>query len=223
MKKILRKNIEKNFRANTIDLIKKNIKENIKENMKEYFIFTMILLIGIIIGIVVLNNTCDEQKQQINNYLISFTDNIKYNSKVNYFEILKISIFQNLKFAIITIFISLSIFGIIGNFILIGYKGFCLGYTLSSVIAIFGASKGLVYGISLVFLSNVIYIPALFYLIIKSLKLYKCLHELSKEDIRKEISKYFGSIFLFLIALILSSIVTTYINSNVFIGIVKIY
>lgn len=213
MKKILEKNIK--------GKIKEYIKIRIKENIREYLIFTMVLLIGIIIGIVVLNNTSEEQKQQISDYMIDFTENIKSNSKIDYFAILQNSLLKNLKFTILIIFISLSIFNIIGDFILIAYKGFCLGYTLSSVIAIFGTLKGLIYGISLVFLNNLIYIPALFYLIIDSLKLYKNINDLSRKDKRKAILEYLITVVVFFIIIIISSIITTYVNTNIFLRVIK--
>ena len=79
----MKKRLEKNINGYMKLHIKENIKNHTKKYIREYLIFTMILLIGIIIGIVVLNNTGDEQKQQINNYMLDFTESIRNNSKID--------------------------------------------------------------------------------------------------------------------------------------------
>ena len=49
------------------------VKEHFKKNIKEYLIVSLIFLIGIIIGVTFINNISEEQQNQTNEYIKSFT------------------------------------------------------------------------------------------------------------------------------------------------------
>lgn len=196
------------------------IKKHIKQNLKNYLLLFAILLIGIFIGIIVINNSNSEQKNQISNYVNDFTKELK-NNKIDYVLLLKKSIKSNIKIVIIILLISLSLFGTIGGYAICLYKGFSLGYSISSIIAVFGVSKGLIFAMSLILFSQMIYIPAIFYMITASNKFYKTIIYNDYDDKKIEIIRYFITIFIGFILLTLSSLVETFINSNLLLGLLN--
>ena len=143
--------------------MKETIEKHIRDNYKTYIILIIIFTGGLIAGIVAVNNLNLENKEKINYYLIDFTNNLRDNNNINYGLLLTNSLKKNFKFIIILIVLSFSIWRKISNSILMGYKGFTLGYSISSAICIFGIGKGIVFNISLLLLSELIFIPTLLF------------------------------------------------------------
>ena len=99
------------------------IENNLRENLKSYTILALILLLGLIIGIMFVNNMETVQKEEINTYLTGFIEELKNDNKINYLELLKNSVINNLEFVILIVLLNFSIWGGISNFALFGYKG----------------------------------------------------------------------------------------------------
>ena len=53
------------------------IKSHIAENFKAYIIVSLIILIGIVLGVMLVNNISEDQTQNIQTYLHSFTEALK--------------------------------------------------------------------------------------------------------------------------------------------------
>lgn len=189
------------------------VKRHFKENVKNYFILFAILLLGLIVGIAFINHANNSQKEQISNYISGFTTTIK-DSKIDYWVLLKNSIISNIKITLIIIFVSMSLFGTIGSYIISFYKGFSLGYTISSIIAVFGVAKGLTFAMSLILLNQLVYIPAMFYLIICSNKFYRKIINDELNDTKVEIIRYIITVSITVILFLLSSLIETFISSN---------
>ena len=189
------------------------VKRHFKENVKSYVILFAILLLGLIVGIAFINHANNAQKEQISNYISGFTTTIK-DSKIDYWVLLKNSIMSNIKITLIIIFVSMSLFGTIGSYIISFYKGFSLGYTISSIIAVFGVAKGLTFSMSLILLNQLVYIPAMIYLIICSNKFYRKIINDELNDTKLEIIRYIITVSITLILFLLSSLIETFISSN---------
>lgn len=189
------------------------VKRHFKENVKSYFILFAILLLGLIVGIAFINHANNAQKEQISNYISGFTTTIK-DSKIDYWVLLKNSIMSNIKITLIIIFVSMSLFGTIGSYIISFYKGFSLGYTISSIIAVFGVAKGLTFAMSLILLNQLVYIPAMIYLIICSNKFYRKIVNDELNDTKLEIIRYIITVSITVILFLLSSLIETFISSN---------
>lgn len=189
------------------------VKRHFKENVKSYFILFAILLLGLIVGIAFINHANNAQKEQISNYISGFTTTIK-DSKIDYWVLLKNSIMSNIKITLIIIFVSMSLFGTIGSYIIPFYKGFSLGYTISSIIAVFGVAKGLTFAMSLILLNQLVYIPAMIYLIICSNKFYRKIINDELNDTKLEIIRYIITVSITVILFLLSSLIETFISSN---------
>lgn len=201
--------------------MKKTIEEHLRENIKVYFILSLILILGIIVGIIFVNNASTVHKEEIRSYLTDFIGQIKESRNINYVQLFQSSLKSNFKFIGILIFISLTIFGTIGIYILIAYKGFCLGYTISSTIAIFGVGKGTLINLSLILLNQIILIPTIFYIALSSRKLFGELINDNRENNRFEIIRYIIRIAASAVLILIAALIETYINSNIFLMIVN--
>ncbi len=197
--------------------MRKKIENHIKTNIKEYFIFALILIIGIFIGTMVLNNSNEIQRQDISEYLNDFNTKIKEGNRVNYSNMLFEIIKKDAKLVFLITFLSVSIVGVPALYIIIGYKGFSLGYTIAAISATFGTGKGLLFSISLMFFNKIIEIPAIFYLVLNGIKMFKTIiKDRSKENIKYAVVKYAGNLIIAVIMLLISALLETYLSTNLF-------
>ena len=204
--------------------MKEAIEKHLEENLKKYFILSLFLIIGVFIGIMTINNATDIQKNEINEYLTNFITSLKETNKINYTHLLVNSIKNNLKIILFIILISMSLFGKIGVFGATIYKGYKLGYSISSAVIIFGTVKGLIFSGTLILINNIIWIPTIFYISTKSLNIYKDILECgNKRDLKYLILQYIISIAISIGFMLIASLIETYINSNLFLMFLKLF
>ena len=167
------------------------ILKHIKENLKEYIIVSIILLIGIILGVLFVNNMNEHQSQEVKKYLTDFTGSLKEGSTIDNGKLLKKSIGSNLLFTVFMWFVGSNVIGIPIVFGMIVFRGFCLGYTISSSIAIWGTGKGILFFVTSMLLQNLIFIPCMLALAVSGIKLYKSImRDKRKENIKIEIFRH---------------------------------
>jgi len=195
--------------------IRNVIFEHVRDNIKEYFIITIIFIIGIILGVILINNLKQDGQEEISLYINNFINDVKENKSINTINLFKKTLINNVTFVIILWFVSSTVIGIPIVYALIVFRGFCLGYTISSIIATVGTMKGVLFSLFGVLLQNIIFIPGIFILAVSGIKLYKSImKDKRKENIKLEIIK-FTLIALFVsLLLIVSAIIETYISSN---------
>lgn len=114
--------------------IKDVIFNHIENNLKEYVIISIIFLIGIVIGVIFINNTSDNQSVEINNYISTFVQNLKDNKDINNLALLKDSIKKNCVLAVFLWLMGSTVIGISIVYLTVCFRGFCLGYTISSIV-----------------------------------------------------------------------------------------
>ena len=202
--------------------IKKVIEEHITRNVKIYFILIIIFLLGLIIGIIAVNNSSQEQETEITNYINAFITELKNGSKLDYFKLLKSSFGNNLFLVIILWFMSTAVIGIPIVYIIVGYKGFCMGYTISSVVMTLGTSKGIVFVLSSMLIQNIILIPCMLAVVVSGINLYKSIiKDRRKENIKLEIVRHTVFCVIILVIMAIGSLIETYISSNLLISVVN--
>lgn len=123
--------------------MKKVFIEYIIKNKKNFFIIAIIFIIGISSGIVFINTSNNFQKEEINNYVNLLIKNIKDTDNINKIDLLFLSIKQNVIFILIVWFLGCTIIGGLFIYVMILYKGFAIGYTISSIIAVLGVKMEL--------------------------------------------------------------------------------
>jgi stage II sporulation protein M len=197
--------------------IREFIIEHIKRNITEYIVMVLILVIGIILGTFYINNTKTEQKQEISEYINWFVEDTYSGMEIDFNNLLRTSIFNNLITVIFLWISGLTVIGMPIIYLIIAIKGFCMGYTISAIIGSIGTWDGIKFVISTMLLQNLIIVPCILVLAVSGIKLYKSIiKDKRRENIKIEIFKY--TIVATVIALIsvLAAIVETYVSSNIF-------
>ena len=202
--------------------IKKVIEEHITRNIRTYFILIIIFLLGLIIGLIVVNNSSEEQETEITNYINTFITELKNGSKLDYFKLLKSSFGNNLFLVIILWFMSLAVIGIPAVYGMVGYKGFCMGYTISSVVMTLGTGKGIAFVLSSMLIHNIILIPCMLAVAVSGINLYKSImKDRRKENIKLEIIRHTVFFLIMLAIMAIGSLIETYISSNLLVSVVN--
>lgn len=195
---------------------------NLEENFKYYAIFTIIFLIGLIIGIIFINNISDIQKNEITNHIIEIEESLK-EKQINNSKLLIKSIKQNCFLGIGLWIMGSTIIGIIGIVITIGYRGFCFGYTVTSIIGVYGTWKGSLFLSSILLLQNIIFIPTIIAIAAKGTKF--CINIVNKKErnIKVEIFNYFIFFIVTELLLVVSSFIEIYISKNIIIFLINYF
>lgn len=203
--------------------IKNAIFNHISSNIKEYVIVTLIFIIGIVVGVIVVNNSSNMQKEELNSYIGNFINSIKNTENIiDKAALLKETIRNNLFLAFLLWFMGCTVIGVPIVYAIVAYKGFSLSYTISALIATLG-SKGIGVVFSSLFIQSIIYIPTILALAVSGIRLYKSImKDKRKENIKLEIYRH--SIFsaLFAGVLILSAFVEVYISTTILENYIKI-
>lgn len=197
-------------------MLKNMILGYINENIKIYAIVTLMFLIGWVIGIMFVNNSQEVQQEQINGYINTFIQGIKSDAEISKPEILKNSILSNLGITVLLWFLGSTVIGMPLIYIVILYKGYSIGCTISAIVASLGTGKGIVFILSTMLLQSIIYIPCLLSLAVSGVKLYKQIMEDRRtENIKIQILRHsIFCVFIFLM-LVIAALIETYISTNI--------
>ena len=192
------------------------VKEHIRKNIKEYFSVCIIFLVGIIIGVMFINNADEGQKAQITQYLGNFTESLNTDYQIDTAKFLKTSAISNLILAILIWFIGSTVIGIPIVYIIIGIRGFCLGYTISSIMITYAMWKGILFSICALLLQNIIFIPCIAALAVSGIKLYKSIiKDKRRENVKIQIVRH--TIFSSFMAVLMvgAAFIEAYGSSNI--------
>lgn len=201
-----------------IKKLKALITEHIINNKKEYIIVILLFIIGIFLGVMFTNNIPDSQKTEIAEYIKNFENHIKEIDKLNYIELLKSNVKQNLLLSIMLWFFGTTVIGIPIVFGILMYKGFCFGYTISIFVSTLGFSKGIAFTITIFLVSSIFLIPAVIAIAVSGIKLYKSIiHDKRSENIKVEVLRH----TLFSLIMLSLVLISAFIESFVSIRILK--
>lgn len=195
------------------------LEEHISRNKREYIITLLVFFIGIIIGTLLANNLAEEEKKNICGYINEFVNSIKggeycIDSQKLFFK----SIISNLKIALIIWAAGSSIIGIPLVYASVGYKGLCIGYSISAIIGTLSKAKGIAISLSSMLSQNIIAIPCILALAVSSMKMYHAIiknENKSYNHIKSEAYRHTIFSILMSIGLIISSIVEVFVSANV--------
>ncbi|MEI3395114.1 MAG: stage II sporulation protein M [Clostridia bacterium] len=205
-------------------IIKEIILKHVSNNSKEYILITIIFIIGIFLGVMFINNSQESQLSEITNYFNNFVEKMKNTEKLDNMAIFKTTIKENIILAITLWFFGTTVIGIPIVFGIVLYRGFCLGYTISTIITVFGFPKGMGFIISSLVLQNIILIPALIAISVSGFKLYKSIvKNRERENIKVEILRHtiFSLIMLFLLCI--AALIETFISTNILKNFIKYF
>ena len=188
---------------------------HINNHIKQYIFVILLFVIGLIIGILLIKNSSYEVQNEISTYMNEFKESLKNGSNVDKNKLFINSLKNNFKTAIIMWFMGGAVIGIPIVLGIIVFKGIGIGYTISSLLGVFGTQNGIIMTFLSIFLQNLILIPAILALGVSGLDLYKVITKnRHRENIKMEILRhtiFSGIMFLFILV---SSVIESYISSG---------
>lgn len=192
------------------------IKEHVYKNIKQYAIVSIFFLIGIIAGVIFVNYAQIETKEQIGSYITTFIECLKTDYQIDSINLLKNIIGNHIIFAFILWFMGCTIIGIPVVYALVIYRGFSLGYTISTIIFTLGTAKGILFCIVTLLLQNLLIIPSILALAVSGMKLYQSMiKDKRKENIKVEMLRHTVFSIFMLFILIISSLIEVYVSNNI--------
>ena len=192
---------------------------NIKFDKKYVFFCIILIILGIITGslfIVILNNS---DKNIVIEYITSFIENI------NNVSILKNTLITNYICIFILIIIGYSCFLFPINILILFYKSFVIGFTISSFILTYklkGILLATVYIIPHLIINILIFALITAFTLKLSLNMIKYIIKKKDVNIRQYFNKYFSLIFLSIFVITLTSLYESYLMPYLLILIIKI-
>lgn len=200
------------------------ILNHVINNKKEYILVTLLFLVGIFLGVMFINNSEESQLKEITNYMQQFIEKLKNTQNLETSTLLKTTIMQNIVLAITLWFFGTTVIGIPIVFGIIMYKGFCLGYTIATVIATLGTGKGIMFILIALILQNIILIPAILAIGVSGFKLYKSIvKDRNKENIKVEVLRHTIFSVIMLCFLCISAMVEILISTNILKNFIKYF
>ena len=195
--------------------IKDFILRNIHDNLKSYLVVVILFIIGIVAGVIFINNANEAQGVEIQDYINSFISSLKQDYHIDKMELLKSSLWDNFILIISMWFIGSTVIGIPIVFGIVVFRGFCIGYAVSSAVAVLGAQKGIIFLFTTMFLQNIIFIPIIVCMAVSCIRLYKSImKDKRRENIKLEIIRHtLVSIMLFIV-LVIATLIEVYISTN---------
>ena len=204
------------------NVYKEIIINNILKNKRKYILLLLIFIIGIVLGVFFINNSDENQKKEINEYITNFVTTLKENNSIDKKELVKASLKGNIVMGIALWFIGSTVIGLPLIYFFVLYKGLCIGYTMSSAILTLYTGKGILFCISSILLHNIIMIPAILMIAASGTNLCQAIiKNRTKENIKLEIIKHSIISFIGIIFFMLSSLVEVYISTNFLMLVVK--
>ena len=193
----------------------------VEKNIKEIILITLIIFIGLIIGIIYINSLTDENISKVDSHVNSVVDYIKElnceESKIDNTVILFSNLKRNILYIMLIGLFSLCIIGLPIMYLLIGFKSFSLGYTMSAVLATLGTKSGIIFICSSMILHNIIYLIGIYLISISGIDLYKEIVVNKSENIRLKIISHIIFIVISVLISVFAALVETFVSNNLFI------
>ena len=105
-----------------------------QNNFREYTIAGIIFFIGILLGIAFVNNLNNLQIESITTYITNSITALKDDNTLNQMQMLKENIKQDIFTVAILWIMGSTVIGLLLVYLIVCFKGFCLGYTISSIL-----------------------------------------------------------------------------------------
>ena len=195
--------------------IKEAILRHLYDNIKLYLIVIIILVIGITVGVVFINNINVDGAEEIKNYITDFINQLKQGYHVDTGELLRKSLSDNLILIVTMWLLGSTVVGIPIVLGIVLFRGFCIGYSLSAIIASLGVQKGILFFLTTMFLQNLIFIPVILCMTISCIKLYKSImKDRRRENIKVEIIRHTLVSIMLGLLLIIAAFIESYVTTN---------
>lgn len=204
--------------------IKETIIRHIENNFKTYLVLIIVFFIGLILGIMFINNAQNDSQKEIDSYIHNFIEQINGNYQISKFDIFIKALKNNLITSILLWVLGCIVFGVPLIYLVIGYKGFCIGFSISAIIASLGTGKGILFAIATMLMQNIIYIPIYLAMAVSGINLQKNIaKERKKEEMKINLLKHSITSLGMFGLLAIGSIFESYISGTVIENISKFF
>ncbi len=164
-------------------------------------------------GILLINYSSQEGKIELNNEITQIRDIIKNSNEINYLNLFRLSLQRNCTIILIVWFLGCTIIGGILIYFYIIYQGFLIGYTISAFIAVLGIRNGIIFSVATLLLQNIIFLPALFLVAEKGIKVYKSIYTRCI-NLKEELVKHTLIMLISIMLSTISSFFEVYVSIN---------
>ncbi len=191
------------------------IQKHIRLNIPVYIITILALTIGIVIGTYTVKILPDSQKVELISYLEGFLQ-ILGNQAFDNYQVFFQTLINQLKLLIPVWILGMTIIGTPMIILILGFRGFILGFTIGFIIDEF-AFNGILFTILSILPHNLFYIPGLIGIGVMaiSFSLFLLKSRIKKEKVynrKGQIWTYTIVIFMISILLLLGSVIESYIT-----------
>lgn len=189
-------------------------KDNILKQKKIYIILISLIILGIILGISYIFFINDNDLKLVKTEIKSFFNLIKTN-KIDYESGIINSLSTNILYCTGIWLLGISIIGIPIVIILLIFKSFIMGFSISSIINIYGF-KGILGALTYIFPHQLLFLLIMllisFYSINFSIKLFKYLFLHKNIDLKNIMKRYIKIYIISIIGAILISLIEIYLS-----------
>jgi stage II sporulation protein M len=181
-----------------------------KKNFSKYIIILLVFLIGVLIGTYYLKQI--DNIYDVSTYLQDTIKIIKSGNELNRGSILKEALLMNLKTAIIIWLLGSAVVGIPLLLIYTGYRGFLLGFTISSILTTFGNYKGNLFVAASLVPQNLIVSPCIILMVRSGFKLSENVLK-TKKNVKVEILRHTVVCMMATFFMIIAAFIEAYFNT----------
>ena len=187
------------------------VKKYIRENIVLCIISLMTFAVGVIVGTIYFNNT---ENSDISEYIEKSVYQLKENDGINSNEILNTSLIKNILIGFAFWILGASIVGIPALIIYIWYRGFTIGFTISTFIKTFGFLNGNILSLIMLFFHNAIILCTMIISLISASKLaYNLL--VRKKEMKYELIRHTVICAFCMVLFVISSVVEILLNGPI--------
>ncbi len=192
--------------------MKQFVKNYFFQNRIEYLKVFMVFIIGIVISIMIVNQSNNDQKKEIKDYIDNKIELVKVNNYENKMEVFKNSLLRNLKNYILIVLLASSIIGLPIVYFIVIKKAFSIGYTAASIFATQNTRTAIIFICNSILFHNIIYLASIFIVLVSGVLFTKAFFE--RRNLKFEVFRYMFFALIGLILIIVSSLCEAYISIN---------
>lgn len=168
--------------------------KHVKNNGNTYFTLFLAFLVGLSAGAFTVNGLHTIQRDELSHYLKGFLQLLDSQS-VDSGELLKVSLFENIRIITVLWILGVSIIGIPFIYLMIGVRGFITGFSSGFIIEALGV-KGVLFSLFALVPKEIIIIPCIIALGVNGINFSlniikkKSIRSISKENLRTNFLAY---------------------------------
>ena len=195
-------------------VLKKAVQRQIKNNLGLYFLVLVFFASGIAAGAFTVDALSSVQKEELVNYFQSFFT-VLDEEPVQSAAVFKQSLVNNAQFIILIWLLGITVIGIPLILLIIGMKGFIIGFSVSFLVEGMGL-RGLLFALAAILPQNLFIVPGIIAAGVLgtsfSIKMLRRKKTKPRKSFISELTEYSINIFLALLILFIGSLIEGYLT-----------